>query len=99
MKFSMDRESGMVEFSGLEPGSEIKVIWPKIDEKGVHHSIQPVDKKGRAIIPFGNRREMFLRQICTIQITHDDFEPIEIQAEIRMTKLIRVHKTEQVKKG
>lgn len=97
MKFSMDRESGMVTFTELQPGSKIYIIWPEIeqDAKPKKQKGTVVDKNGVAQISFANKREIFLRKVCTFHITHDDYEDINVRAEIRMTKLIPIIETTQ----
>lgn len=98
MKFQMDRESGDVTFTGLKHGSSIKINWPVEEDPKKARKATMVNKKGIAVIPFGNKRKMFHRQICNIKIEHKDYETIEFDAEIRMTKLIQKPISEQVKK-
>lgn len=94
MQFKMNRDSGIVEFIGLEPNSKIKITLPNKDA-----SIAEADKKGNARADFSNIRKKFLRQVCIIEVSHPDYETIEFLVEVRATKLIPKQITKQTKKG
>ena len=94
MKFTMDRNSGLVTFTGLEPNSKVKVYWPDKKEKVVE-ALQ----SGEVSIDFTEARRQFLRKEITIEIYHKDFKTITFVAEIRSTKLIQKSVSSQVKKG
>jgi len=94
MKFNMDRETGEVTFAGLQPNSNVIIHLP--DKKKLEGK---ADKDGIVKIDFNKARQMFLRKQVLVQVTHKDFDPVNVNLLIRSTKLIPQPVTEQVKKG
>lgn len=94
MQFKMNRDSGVVEFIALEPNSKVRITLPDKDVL-----IAEADEKGDARADFSNIRKKFLRQMCTIEVSHPDYETIEFLVEVRATKLIPKQVTKQTKKG